>query len=163
MACLYCNLFMHIDDVFLSVHLSVYLSLSVCLSVYLYLFVCLSVYLYLSLCLSVYVYLSVYLYLSLCLSEYLSLSVSLYQTPTPEQVLETYLSRSNPFAIKVNQDTTHLALIATQGHCYFLVLQKAKFLKIQRIIFILFQEINNLFQKHSIFFYLNKNNIISKN
>ena len=32
------------------------------------------------------------------------------------QVLKTYLSRHNPSASRVNQDTTHLALNATQGH-----------------------------------------------
>ena len=73
MACLYCNLFMHIDDAFLSLYLSMYLYLSVCLYVYLSLSVYLSMYLYLS------VYLSVYLYLSLsvclCLSVCVSLSI----------------------------------------------------------------------------------------
>ena len=34
-------------------------------------------------------------------------------------ILETYLSRSNPSAIKVNQDTTQLALNSPQGHKHY--------------------------------------------
>ena len=35
---------------------------------------------------------------------------------TPLQILKTYPSRFNQSAIKVNQDTTHLDLNATQGY-----------------------------------------------
>ena len=79
MACLYCNLFMHIDDAFyLSICLCTFIYLSVCMCIFLYLSICLCIFIYLSVCLFMFICLCIFIYLYVCLFMFICLCIFIY-------------------------------------------------------------------------------------